>query len=112
MQSFDQDDLAHFVSLLRPKKKKLDLVRGGSRRGAHDHLTSLYNAIMMAEEELGDSANGAQQYTPAQLERVLEHLVDMMARGHFEGLLTPAERLELAAERAWGVILPFLVLNV
>ena len=57
-----------------------------------DHSQSLYESLK-AEEEL-HAAKGDPAFTPEQLERVIDHLVDMMAQSHYRVLpVAEQERL-------------------
>ena len=91
IQGYDQHYLAFFFDVLNGDGDSSTTVRLGS--GASDEQ-SLFESLRDAEAAAA-TAGGGQPFTEAQLERVLNHLIEMMAQTHLRAI-PAAEREELA----------------
>ena len=114
VQSYDQHDLAHFFDVLNDDGNSATTVAVAGGTGSGD-TQSLYESLKTAEK-LKATGDEAVAFTPAQLERVINHLVEMMAQSHFKALpaaeqaelqqkegFTPMNHFASKMETIWGV---------
>jgi hypothetical protein len=114
VQSYDQHDLAYFFDVLNDDGNSATTVTVAGGTGAGD-TQSLYESLKTAEK-LKATGDDAVAYTPAQLESVINHLVEMMAQTHFRALpaaeqaelqqkegFTPMNHFASKMETIWGV---------
>jgi hypothetical protein len=93
VQSYDLHDLAYFFDVLNDDGDVETAVSLLSDKSGGTDLQSLYESLQDAEA--ADAENGSQPFTPAQLERVINHMVEMMAQGHLRCM--PASQIEKLA---------------
>ena len=114
VQSYDQHDLAHFFDVLNDDGNSATTVAVAGGTGSGD-TQSLYESLKTAEK-LKATGDEAVAFTPAQLESVINHLVEMMAQTHFRALpaaeqaelqqkeeFTPMNHWASKMETIWGV---------
>ena len=115
VQSFDQHDLAYFFDILNGDGNSATTVTVTGSKAGSGGTQSLYESLKTAEKlkAMGDATVA---FTPAQVELVINHLVEMMAQSHFRVLpaaeqaalqqkegLTPADHFASKMEIIWGV---------
>ena len=94
VQPYDQHDLAWFHDVLCDDGDANTAVSLGGGENASNFDQSLYESLRHAETA-EESDSGGRGFTPEQLERVINHMVEMMAQGHIRVL--PAEEIEKLA---------------
>lgn len=112
-QSFDQHDLAYFFDVLNCDGNSATCATISV--AAPGYTQTLYHSLKTAElMAMGDAPVA---FTTSQLERVINHLVEMMAQSHFRNLpattqaelqeqkedFTPMEHFASKMEIIWGV---------
>eukprot|EP01043_Picozoa_sp_COSAG02_P019711 COSAG02_NODE_958_length_15648_cov_5.487620_13_plen_705_part_00 len=110
VQSFDQHDLAFFFGVLHGDGSGATTLAGDSGSG---ETQTLYESLKVAEQL--KAMDETRNFSQLQLERVIDHLVEMMAQSHFRALpvsqqqelqeqdgFTPADHWSKKMETIWG----------
>ena len=90
--AYDQHDLAYFFAVLRDDGNADHIVH--ITNDSMEDGGSLYESIQSAEKAV---RNAGQTFTPAQMERVIDHLVDMMAETCWR-ILPAAKQAKIKAD--------------
>jgi hypothetical protein len=104
VQSYEQHDLAHFFDVMNDDGDPTTTVALAVGGGAAD-TQSLYESLKTAEK-LKATGDETVAFTPAQLERVINHLVEMMAQTHFR-TLPAVEQAELQQKEGFTALAHF-----